>query len=229
MAPKSLSRAGLGLLLVVTALGLSGSAGAAPTVSARTTDPSCKRPAQGFTPSQATIPAIGRSVRVIRVARTSDNQAGAGPVTEEGKWLMAMDPHTLPGGHRGTVLLSGHTYPDGSALGNAMLGNLGAGDRVVLTGSKGKKACYRISQRKSYPANKVPSDTAFRNSGPEQMVIVACSGTRTGPGRWTHRTLWYAVPDFPASTSTPPKPPADDDPPTGLGGLLGGLLGGGSR
>jgi hypothetical protein len=127
------------------------------------------------------------------------------------------------------VLLSGHTWPDGSALGNAMLNNLRAGDRVVLTGKKGQKACYRIGRRTSYPYNKVPSETAFRNSGPEQLVIVTCSGTRTSPGHWTHRTLWYAVPDFPAPPKPPPSSnpnPPDDDPPSGLGGLLGGLLGG---
>ena len=61
----------------------------------------CKRPARGFVPDRARIPALGRTVRVIQVPRTRDNAVGAGPVTESGKWLMAMDPHNKPASRRG--------------------------------------------------------------------------------------------------------------------------------
>jgi hypothetical protein len=141
-----------------------------------------------------------------------------------------MDPYTLPASRRGTVILSGHTWPDGSALGNAMLRNLDVGDRVRLAGTDGKRACYRIGQRISYPVGDVPYRKAFRSDGRERLVIVTCSGTRLGPGNWTHRTLWYAAPVVPRrpTPTHPPNPdPPSDDSPSGLGGLLGGLLGGG--
>jgi hypothetical protein len=208
---------------------------AAATGSAATAGSSaCQRPARGFVPVKAALPALGRSVRVIQVPRTRSNAVGAGPVTERGKWLMAMDPKTRPGNGRGTVILSGHAWPDGSALGNAMVRDLQVGDHLKLRGKKGQRACYEVSERVSYRANKVPVRKVFRPHGAERVAIVTCSGRRLGPGHWTRRTIWYAVP----YTTTAPRPPSSTPPATsggsgtggstggGGGGLLGGLLGG---
>ena len=191
----------------------------------------CQRPPRRFVPVKAALPALGRTVRVIQVSRTRTNAVGGGPLTERGKWLMAMDPQTRPGSGRGTVILSGHAWPDGTALGNAMVRYLQVGDRLRLVGKKGQQACYRITERTSYPASRVPRRKAFRPRGPEQLVIVTCSGRRTSPGHWTRRTIWYAVPFTAAS---PPPPPSSTQPPQdsgasqddGSGGLLGGLFGG---
>jgi hypothetical protein len=161
---------------------------------------------------------------VIQVKRQSNGQIGAGPTTEAGKWLMSMDPKTHPGGHKGSVLLAGHTWPDGSALGNAMLENLWTGNGIVLVDDNGHKACYRVNRRKSYPSNAVPS-SAFRTTGPEQVVIVACSGKRLGPGNWNRRTLWYATPWTPAKPKKPSSPPPSSPSPSN-GTLIGGLLSG---
>lgn len=187
----------------------------------------CQRPARGFVPNRAKIAAIGRTVRVIQVKRTKDGAVGAGPTTEAGKWLMAMDPETRPSSRRGSVLLSGHTWPDGSALGNAMLKNLRTGHNVVLAGKNGKRACYRITERTQYRNDDVPRNRAFRYWGSEQLVIVTCSGKRISPGNWSHRTIWYAKPVIPKKTAAPApsNPPSEEKPPNLLGGLLGGLFG----
>jgi len=187
----------------------------------------CQRPGHGFKPSEARIPAIGRTVRVVVVERTSTNAMGAGPVSESGKWLMAMDPVTKPGSGRGSVLMSGHVWPDGSALGNAMLAELGSGDRITLVGKYGEQACYGIYKRASYPKDEVPEKEAFRTGGEERLVIVTCSGKRLGPGNWTRRTLWYAKPVVPSRTTPPTSNPPSGDDSSGslLGGLLGGLFG----
>lgn len=199
----------------------------------------CQRPAHGFVPVVASLPALGRTVGVVQVHRTRLNAVGAGPLTQRGKWLMAMDPVTRPAAGHGTVILSGHAWPDGSALGNAMVRYLQVGQRVKLFGKRGQRACYQITQRISYPANAVPARRIFRPRGPERLVIVTCSGRRLGPGHWTRRTIWYAVPVLPA----PPAPSSSAPPPSSgsgtgsttgtstggglLGGLLGGLFGGG--
>jgi hypothetical protein len=191
----------------------------------------CQRPARGFVPIKAALPALGRTVRVIQVSRTRENAVGGGPLTRRGKWLMAMDPQTRPGSGRGTVILSGHAWPDGTALGNAMTRYLRVGDGLRLLGKRGQGACYRITERTSYPASRVPRRKAFRPRGHEQLVIVTCSGRRTSPGHWTRRTIWYAVP---FSDPSPPPPQSSAQPPPdsgsgqdgGSGGLLGGLFGG---
>ena len=213
--PRRTAVASLGLLLTIGCLVGTGT----PAAHAGPAAERCNRPTRGFVPARAEIPAIGRTVKVIQVERESSGQIGAGPVTEEGKWLMSMDPKTKPGSHQGSVLLSGHTWPDGSALGNAMLDKLWAGNGIVLyTGNT--RACYRINKRQSYPVDDVPR-RIFRTSGYEEVVIVACSGDRLGPGNWTRRTIWYATPWVPEEPSKPSNPPPSSPPPPCL---LCGLL-----
>jgi hypothetical protein len=218
----------LALVLVQGALlGVDSSAVAGPSGdSAATRAPqaiACKRPAHRFVPTRAQLPSLGRTVRVIQVKRTSSGAVGAAPVTDAGKRVIAMDPRTKPGSRHGSVLLNGHTWPDGSAIGNAMLQNLWKSDGIVLADKDGHRACYVVSKRKSYPVHQVPERNAFRSSGPEQVVIVACSGKRTSPGHWTRRTLWYAKPLTPA----PPPPPPSSSPPSAEpdSGVFGGLFG----
>lgn len=223
----------LGLLLATTAqatLALAPSADVTGAVLADSAE-SCQRPARGFVPVKAALPALGRTVGVIQVPRTRENAVGAGPVTTRGKWLMAMDPQTRPASGHGSVILSGHAWPDGSALGNVLARDLQVGDRVRMIGRRGQQACYQVTERTSYPADGVPRRKTFRFRGPEQLVIVTCSGRRISPGHWTRRTVWYAVPVVPA-----PSPPASSPEPapsggssstqSGSGGLFGGLLGG---
>jgi hypothetical protein len=210
------------LLAPALAAGVLAARGTAATTSGSTI--SCRRPGHGFTPATATLPSLGRTVQVIQVPRKSDGQIGAGPLTTQGKWLMAMDPQTHPGAHRGSVLLAGHTWPDGSALGNAMLNSLHVGDGIVLTGAHGSRACYVVTHETSYPVDQVPNHRLFRPNGPERVVIVACSGRRLGPGNWDHRTVWIAAPLTPRPA--PPAPSSSPTPTPSSGGLLGGLLGG---
>ncbi|TQK73281.1 MULTISPECIES: class F sortase [unclassified Nocardioides] len=153
----------------------------------------CSTPAGPFTPATTSIPAIGRSVSVVRVRRTPSGAVGTPPVTKRGKWLMGLDPQVRPGGGKGSVIMVAHTWPDDSALGNALLRSLAVGDRLQLANGSAN-ACYQVTGRKKYGATKVPRKKAFRWWGPEQLVIVVCSGKRLGPGRWTHRTIWYATP-----------------------------------
>ncbi|WP_141004621.1 class F sortase [Nocardioides humi] len=155
----------------------------------------CTAPSRPFTPTTATIPAIDRSTTVVRVRRTAKGAVGAPPVSKRGKWLLGRDPQARPGEGEGTVIMTAHTWPDGTALGNALLRSLRKGGRVVLGNKAGTEAaCYQVTRRKRYAAARVPRKKAFRWWGPEQLVIVVCSGKRLGPGHWSHRTVWYAVP-----------------------------------
>ena len=44
----------------------------------------------------------------------------------------------------------------------------------------------------------MPADTLmpryYSRDGAPQLAILACSGTRLGPGIWTKRTVWFASP-----------------------------------
>lgn len=148
-----------------------------------------------FRPVAAHLRALNRTVRVIAVARTSTGAVGAPPLTTAGKQIFGWDPFVHPGSGIGSVVLDAHTWPDGSALGNALLAHLRVGTIVSLKGASGQVRCYRIVQRASYLRWLAPVDRITRTWGPEQLAIIVCSGRRLGPGNWESRTVWYGVPD----------------------------------
>lgn len=158
-----------------------------------TKEPVCATQAkQAFTPSRISVPEVTASATVISPPRDSAGVPGTPPLTSTGKQEFAWDSAIAPGSPQGNVLLNAHTWPDGTALGNRLLGHLQEGDRIVVRG-EGKTLCYRVTQRievlasAGYPAY-------YDTDGEPQLAIVVCSGRRVGPGNWTHRTLWFASP-----------------------------------
>ncbi|GAB3862807.1 hypothetical protein GCM10028801_29080 [Nocardioides maradonensis] len=140
-----------------------------------------------FVPTSIRV--VGRTQRVYPVPRTADGVMGV--LSHTDKTDFATDQDGVEAGARhGRVLLNTHTWPDGSAMGNRLLAHLHVGDRIVLRG-RGQVACYRVTSREQVLAsNGYPGWD--RTTGRPQVVIVVCSGTRLGPGDWTHRTLWFA-------------------------------------
>lgn len=152
----------------------------------------CARPArQGFVPTSLTIPGVVRRAEVVGLPRDAAGVVGVPPVGD--KQVFAWDLGGVePGSREGHVLLNTHTWPDGSAMGNTLLDRLEVGDDLRL--ARGARvACYRVSKRVEVrAADGYPGWSAA--DGAPQVVIVVCSGQRLGPGRWTHRTLWFADP-----------------------------------
>lgn len=131
---------------------------------------------------------------VLALPRDARGVPGVPPVSDAGKDDVGFDaPGSPPGSRRGNTILTIHTWPDGSALGNRLLAGFGEGDRLVLRAG-GKRVCYRVSERLKVLLEEAPVDRVYDVTGPPQVVIIVCSGTRLGPGNWTHRTLWFARP-----------------------------------
>ncbi|KRA32598.1 MULTISPECIES: class F sortase [unclassified Nocardioides] len=163
--------------------------------------PMCDRSArEGFVPTAISVEGVVRRAPVLAVPRTSRDVPGVPPVSE--KHVFAWDLGGVePASAMGNVLLNTHTWPDGSAMGNALLGALDVGDQIVLRGD-GKFACYRVAER--IEVRDVDGFPGYKSTdGPPQIVIIVCSGQRTGPGQWTHRTLWFASPIGAESNPTP--------------------------
>ena len=115
---------------------------------------------------------------------------GVPPITAAGKEMFAWDRDIKPGAAHGKVRMNAHVWPDGSAVGNRMLKELFVGDRIVVFG-KDRKLCYRVGERvqvRPWQGLRKYYDSV----GKPRLAIVVCSGKRLGPGRWTHRTIWYA-------------------------------------
>lgn len=158
------------------------------------TTPPCESQASGeFTPSKVTVPGVFANAPVLALARDGKNVPSVPPVTEAGKREVAWDrpPGIKPGAPKGNVLLNVHTWPDGTALGNQLLKGLKVGGRIIVRNAT-EVLCYRVEQRTEVPAGTlIPA--LYKTDGSPQLVIIACSGKRLGPGDWTHRTLWYAI------------------------------------
>lgn len=167
-------------------------AAADPAVAATSCPDQVARP---FEPARITVAGVARRVPVITPPRDANNVPGIPPLTGDGKRVFAYDREqkVQPGSDQGNVLLNAHTFPDGSALGNKMLDGLRRDGRIVVEGAKGQKLCYRVNKRVEVLATaNVPA--YYSRNGTPQLAIIVCSGQRLGPGQWTKRTIWYAVP-----------------------------------
>ncbi len=145
--------------------------------------------AEPFVPDRISIEGIVDDAEVIGTPRDSSGVPGVLPLNATPQFAYDVEA-TRPGEPRGNVLLNTHTWPDGSAMGNRLLRDLELGDRIVLAGA-GHELCYEVTRivrvlaTEGYPPY-------YATKGPPRVAIIVCSGERTGPGEWTHRTMWFA-------------------------------------
>jgi hypothetical protein len=156
----------------------------------------CTHPAQrSFVPVSADATDAATGAAVLALPRDAAGVPGVPPLSTSGKNAFAWDASGVrPGSPDGNVLLNAHTWPDGSALGNRLLAGLDVGEQVVLHGATGVRLCYRVTERVEVRADQPFPRYYGVPGGPPQVAIVVCSGSRLGPGQWTHRTVWFARP-----------------------------------
>lgn len=154
--------------------------------------PSCLMQApRPITPVRIAIPNVTRSAAVLALSRDQYGIPGVPPVSDSGKLAFGWDaPGLRPGVAAGNAIMTAHTYPDGSALGNRLMAGLQEGDRMTVFGPGKAQLCYRVFDRVQIPFN-ASGQWFYDDVGPHDLVFIVCSGTRLGPGEWTHRTIWY--------------------------------------
>ena len=164
-----------------------------------------------FQPSTLTIDGVLAPTAVIGRGQDRHGVPKPPPLTERGEWQLAWDKASgvRPGGTGGVVRLTAHTYPldhpddrprrrpgEGGrapALGNLLLARLTPAPGSHVTGAGGEQACYRVTRRQQVRATASLSGY-YDTTGAPRLAILVCSGTRRGPGDWTHRTIWWAQP-----------------------------------
>lgn len=153
----------------------------------------CAKSGKKFRPTSLGIPGVSKQRRVLALGRDANNVPKAPPLSDSGKRQFAWDAqdNIKVGSRHGVVKLNAHTYPDGSALGNDLLGQLAAGDRLVARGERGQQRCYEVIDWVQIPAEK-RFPRYYRTDGPGRLAIAVCSGVRRGPGDWSQRTIWFA-------------------------------------
>lgn len=142
-----------------------------------------------FPPERIVVPGV-LEAEVVPVPRDDRGVTGVLPLTDKERFAWDMPPSVQPGERRGNVLLNTHTWSDGSAAGNRLLDGLEVGMRIVLRGS-GQRQCYEVDERIEVEAStRFPA--YYEDDGPHRVALIVCSGERTGPGEWSHRTIWLA-------------------------------------
>ena len=153
----------------------------------------------GFVPTSVDIQDVAKGLQVLALPRDAYDTPSTPPETQAGKFAVAWDaPGNKPGGKYGNVLLNTHTWPDGSALGNALLDKMHQGSLLTLRRGD-TKLCYRVTREVQVPASADYPDF-WIDDGPPQMAIIVCSGQRLGPGNWSHLTIWFGVPFYGADS-----------------------------
>ncbi|HJR90175.1 MAG TPA: hypothetical protein VJ782_08490 [Aeromicrobium sp.] len=143
-----------------------------------------------FTPTTADIDDVGEGLPVQPLARDGE-VPGVPPVNAT--HTVAVDaPGPQPGSKRGLVRLNAHTWPNGAALGNAMLARFDVGDVLVLRNGD-QKVCYRVTERVEVDGDST-YDPFYALDGPSEFAFIVCSGERRGPGDWAKRTIWFGAP-----------------------------------
>ncbi len=193
---------GLALGVAMAAFGAGPWATPARANAAARTGSECGPSYGGLRPSALAIGGVTAARRVLERGHDRHGVPRPPPLTERGKWQFAWDDSSgaRPGAARGVVRLTAHTYPRNGAgdvgapaLGNLLLGHLRVGTRLRVTGHGGERMCYRVSRRQQVRATDSVSGY-YNTTGPHLLAILVCSGTRRGPGDWSHRTIWYATP-----------------------------------
>lgn len=155
-----------------------------------TSEPDARCTALGpFPPERIVIPGV-LEAGVVAVPRDENDVTGVLPLSDKERFAWDMAPSVQPGQRHGNVLLNTHTWADGSAAGNRLLDELEEGMRIVLRGS-GQRQCYEVDRRIEVPAAE-GYPPYYADDGPHRVAIIVCSGERTGPGEWSHRTIWFA-------------------------------------
>lgn len=147
-----------------------------------------------FTPTWISIQGVAKHLPVLAVPRTRAGTSGVLPVTVASKQQVGWDDASQkPGSSRGNTLLTAHTWPDfDPALGNELLAKLGTGAQIVLHGTNGQRACYRVMRIVTRLVANYPSGEVYRMDGVPGLAVTVCSGKRLGPGDWSGRTIWFA-------------------------------------
>lgn len=148
-------------------------------------------------PTKYSIDRLNVSAKVLSVGLDADGAAGAPPRDDPSSWAW-FNQGPKAGSSQGHVILTGHTYHRGEAIGNRLNDSkrgIRKGDIIRLSDNAGHTVCYRYTHTvkvwvKDYDPN---STILYDDNGPSEAVIVACWDYVQGKGHES-RLLFYADP-----------------------------------
>ncbi|WP_079277941.1 class F sortase [Streptomyces sp. CB03234] len=165
----------------------------------------------GFLPPDTHRPAADTGADAsppTHIRGPKDFEAAVVPVAATGNGALALpeDPRTggwwplgaTVGSRRGTVLIAGHVDTRRHGFGPfAALHDMPLGARIEVVGADDHIRAYRITARRTYPQEKLPTDL-FTRSGTHRLALITCTGPydRT-TSRYQQNLVLYGTPIAP--------------------------------
>lgn len=147
-------------------------------------------------PTQLRVQGIGKFavLRMPRVELPSGGYTSPIPPDGDSESFAYDEGSARPGTSKGVAIFTSHTYGNGSATADLLLAKLAVGGSVTVSG-KNAEVSYVVTKRLQVLQDSVSAAKRVnRLDDPHAIAIIVCSGTRLGPGEWSHRTIWFAEP-----------------------------------
>jgi sortase (surface protein transpeptidase) len=98
-------------------------------------------------------------------------------------------------GQPGATVLAAHVNWNRVPGPFARLGSVEPGDQVEITLDDGSQRRYEVVERAIYGKLELPRERLWRNSGPEELVLITCGGDYNPEiRRYRENIVVYAVP-----------------------------------
>jgi len=149
-------------------------------------------------PNALTIPDLSINAPVVQIGL--DAQGNLGAPSDADKKKVGWFPSTLAGAARGSVILTGHTYHDDTALFRTDFSRTAhLGMAVQLSCPGAQPLAYRVTEAKldlgieNY-ATYVDSHQLYATDGPPQVVIITCTDWNPIRRDYDQRGILIATP-----------------------------------
>jgi len=149
-------------------------------------------------PRGLSIPELGVDAPVVQIGL--DEYGNLGVPSDADKKKAGWFPSTLPGSAQGSVIITGHTYHDETAIFRTDFNQIArVGITVQLPCSGGRTVAYRVTEAKldlgveDYAAF-VDSHRLYATDGPAQVVIITCTDWNLIRRVYDHRGVLIATP-----------------------------------
>jgi sortase (surface protein transpeptidase) len=149
-------------------------------------------------PAGFAMPALGIDTSIVELALAPNGDLGTPPEADRASagWY----PSVLAGAARGTVLMDGHTYRDGSALFTSTFKEkVRAGMVMRLSCTDGHAFDYQVSEilldvsTARYPGI-VASRELYSADGVSRLVMITCTDYAPATRVWANRAIIVATP-----------------------------------
>jgi sortase (surface protein transpeptidase) len=98
-------------------------------------------------------------------------------------------------GHPGATVLAAHVNWKGSQGPFSQLGTVEPGDQIEVALDDGTTRNYLVTERTMYGKLELPKERIWRNTGPEELVLITCGGDFNPEiRRFKSNIVVYAVP-----------------------------------